>query len=168
MRSIFCLFLAFFAAQVCSAQLKVQKLLTENLSNPLCIDAAVPRFGWQLTEADKQNVLQTAYEIKVTTKGLTGKNNETVWNSGKVTSDQSLYVPYAGSPLQSGQRYYWQVRVWDNYGKSSPWSEANWWQMGLLHADDWAAKWITPGFKDAMDEASPIFRKTFTVSKNVR
>ena len=168
MRNILCLFFALFVGQICSAQLKVQKLLTENLSNPLCIDATEPRFGWQLTENDKQNVLQTAYEIKVTTKGLRGKSSETVWNSGKISSDQSLYVPYAGSPLKSGQRYYWQVRVWDNYGKSSPWSEVNWWQMGLLHPDDWSAKWITPGFKDALDEASPIFRKTFKVTKKVR
>ena len=78
MRRISCIFFALFIGQICSAQLKVQKLLTENLSNPLCIDATEPRFGWQLTENDKQNVLQTAYEIKVTTKGPTGKSNQTV------------------------------------------------------------------------------------------
>ena len=59
------------------AQLKVQNLLTENLSNPIGIDVQQPRFSWQLT-SDKRNTLQTAYEIKVSS----GKKS--VWTTGKL------------------------------------------------------------------------------------
>ncbi|HSC38346.1 MAG TPA: hypothetical protein VLD19_10755, partial [Chitinophagaceae bacterium] len=97
------------------AQTSVQNLLTENRTNPLGIDQATPRFSWQLA-GPQRNITQTAYEIKVTTGKII------VWSSGKVISDHSVQVPYAGSALGSGAKYDWQVRVWDNNGKASPWS----------------------------------------------
>gem|GEM_PF-6647808 len=75
------------------AQVRVVNLLCENLINPIGIDATQPRFSWQLI-SDKRNVMQTAYEIKVTS----GKS--TVWSSGKVNSDSSVHVSYKGTPLQ--------------------------------------------------------------------
>ncbi len=169
MRKMLFMFLALFMGGVCYAQLKVQHLLTENLVNPLSVDAPVPRFSWQLTESDKQNVMQTAYEIKVSTEAPAGKGKQDVWNSGKVSSGESLYINYNGSPLQSGRRYFWQVKVWDNYGKSSGWSAFAWWQMGLLTVADWSAKWITPGFTDNSPlQPSPLFRKDFNLDKKIR
>ena len=86
------------------AQVKVQTLLCENLTNPIGIDVPQPRFSWQLT-GDQRNISQTAYEIVVSS----GK--ATAWKSGKVISDQSVHVPYGGTALQSGKKYTWAVRV---------------------------------------------------------
>src|SRR6185503_6838482 len=123
---------------------------------------------WQLAAGDKRGVMQTAYEIrvfKITPKG--GK--AAIWTTGRVHSDQSVYVPYKGAALTSGTRYIWQVRVWDNSGKASDWSEPAWWQMGLLKPADWEAKWITPGFtEDSVNRPSPLFRKTFHLTKKIR
>jgi len=167
MKIIFTAF-AILIAGTCLAQLKVQQLLTENLVNPISIDTQTPRFNWKVVENDKQNVMQTAYEIRVSA-GSSSTNGKQVWNSGKISSDQSIYVPYAGPLLTSGQRYYWQVRIWDNYGHSSGWSEAAWWQMGLLNPVDWTAKWITPGYtEDAKMRPSPLFRKGFHLHKKVK
>ncbi len=169
MRKILSAIFAICISGVCSAQLKVEHLFTENLVNPISIDAVSPRFSWQLTEDNKQNVMQTAYEIKVSTGTPFSKSKKEVWDSGKLSSDQSQYVAYAGAPLASGERYYWQVKVWDNYGKSSPWSDAAWWQMGLLGVADWSAQWITTGFTDnSALQPSPLFRKTFSINKKVR
>ena len=66
-----------------------------------------------------------------------------VWDSGRVESDQSVNVPYSGPAVESRRRYYWQVRVWDPQGQASPYSQASWWEMGLLSPQDWKAKWIT-------------------------
>ena len=115
----FCVLIAF-------AQVKVQNLLTENLSDPIGIDVPKPRFSWQLS-GNQRGLLQTAYEIKVSA----GK--KTVWTSGKVSSDQSVQVGYEGTPLQSGMKYNWQVRVWDNKGKVSAWSAPAMFQMALLN-----------------------------------
>ncbi|MDP4262531.1 MAG: family 78 glycoside hydrolase catalytic domain [Bacteroidota bacterium] len=143
------------------SQLTVQHLLTENLVNPIGIDMTAPRFSWQLS-TDKRNTYQTAYEIKITS-GKTG-----VWKSGKVNSDQSVQVAYSGNPLQSGKKYNWQVRVWDNTGAISAWSEPAFFQLALLNVSDWKAKWISPGFaEDSVSRPAVIFRKEFIITKKI-
>jgi alpha-L-rhamnosidase len=64
------------------------------------------------------------------------------WCSGRVSSGQSIHLPYKGKPLASGQRYYWRVRTWDAHGMVSPWSATAWWETALLKPEDWSAKWI--------------------------
>lgn len=149
------------------AQLNVLNLKTENLINPIGMEVTKPRFSWQLA-SDKRSTMQTAYEVHVA-DNLTALAKGNVWNSGKVASDQSIFVDYGGAPPASGKKYYWQVRVWDNYGRASKWSEPASWQMGLLSAADWKAQWITVGFaEDTVNRPSPLFRKTFSSAKKVK
>jgi alpha-L-rhamnosidase len=163
MKKIIFLFFAIITGMVCHAQIKVQHLLTENQVDPISIDALSPRFSWQLSAADKRGVMQTAYEIKVK------KGKTLAWNTGKVMSGQSVYIPYTGEKLLAGKKYDWQVRVWDNLGKASEWSGPASWQMGLLSPTDWKAKWITPGFvEDSVLRPSPLFRKKFLLTKKVK
>ena len=149
-------------------QIKVQNLMTEDRIDPVGLDMARPRFSWQMI-SDQRNVMQTAYELRVSTSipGLS-KERETVWQSKKVISDSSVYVTYKGPNLQPGTRYYWQVRVWDNYGKVSPWSQVAYWQTAFFNAGDWKAKWIMQDtVRFAGSEACPVFRKTFTAKKQI-
>jgi alpha-L-rhamnosidase len=147
------------------SQVKVKQLLCENLNNPLGIDIIQPRFSWQL-EVPGRNVLQSAYELRVSSDA---KGRNVVWNSGKVASDSSVHVAYKGSSLQSGKKYFWQVRVWDNSSKASGWSAPSFFQMAFLHPSGWKAKWITPGFtEDSILRPSPLFRKQFTTPKKIQ
>ena len=170
MKNLSILFFCLLLAASSAAQVKIVRPLVENQSNPISIDALIPRFSWQLAAGDKRGVMQTAYEIKVGKSVDQLKNGRhLVWNSGKVHSDESVYIAYKGAPLESEQKYYWQVRVWDNSGKASDWSEPAWWQMGLLKPSDWEAKWITPGFiEDSVYRPSPLFRKQFSLAKKIR
>ena len=131
---IFCIFV--------QAQVQVTELRVEFLKNPLGIDAKEPQLGWRLNSKER-NVLQIAYEIRVG-KDMAAlfHNNQIVWRTGKIVSNESLHLLYAGEPLQSGEKYYWQVRVWDNKGNVSTWSHVAFWQMGLLAPEDWKGKWI--------------------------
>jgi alpha-L-rhamnosidase len=142
------------------SQVKVESLRTENLINPIGIDIITPRFSWQIS-SDKRNTKQQAYEIKV----LSG--NAVAWQSNKVASDSSVHVSYQGKPLESGKRYLWQVRVWDNHGKRSDWSKPAFFQMALLHKTDWKAKWIEPGFNEDSLRPSPVFRREFVSNKKI-
>jgi alpha-L-rhamnosidase len=143
------------------AQVKIQHLLTENLTNPIGLDAPKPRFSWQLS-SDKRNVAQTAYELKVSA------DKGPVWNSGKVSSNQSVQVPYAGAALQSNKKYTWELRVWDNNGKASPWSEPAFFQTALLTTSDWKAKWIEAGFEEDASRPVVLFRNQFAVNKKIK
>jgi alpha-L-rhamnosidase len=162
MKKIALPFLFFCAYKVAFTQVQVSNLLCENLSNPIGLDVAQPRLSWQLV-SDKRDVMQTAYEIKV----MSGKS--VIWNSSKVNSDSSVHVAYKGSPLQSGVRYTWQIRVWDNEAKASAWSQSAFWQMALLSTTDWKAKWIGQGFpEDTVNRPTPLFRKEFNAGKKIQ
>jgi alpha-L-rhamnosidase len=149
------------------AQVQVQNLVTENLTNPIGLDITRPQFSWQLT-SPKRNVLQTAYELRVGNDPKELSRGKSTWSTGKITSDQSILVPYNGEALASGKRYYWQVRVWDNAGQASAWSAPAFWQMALLKSSDWTAQWIVPGFEEDSLRASPLFRKEFNSKKKVK
>jgi alpha-L-rhamnosidase len=143
------------------AQVAVKNLLCENLVNPVGLDVVQPGFSWQLVST-KRNLVQSSYEIMV----MTGKT--TAWKSGKVQTDQSVHVPYGGMGLASGQKYSWKVRVWDSQGNASAWSEAASFQMALLNASDWKAKWIEAGFaEDTINRPAQYFRKKFSLSKKI-
>ena len=151
------------------AQVEVKNPLCENRNNPVGLDVLQPRLSWQLISANR-NTRQNAYAIRVAENVedvVNGKN--LVWNSGKIVSDRSVHVRYSGNTLQSAKKYFWQVMVWDNHGKSSSWSEPSFWQMGFLKSSDWKAKWIKAGYEeDTVLRPSPLLRKTFTAIKKIQ
>ena len=116
------------------AKVEVTNLRVENLDKPLGIDTSEPRFSWQIT-SDKKNVCQTAYQIVVS-----GDQGE-LWNSGRVESDQQLWVRYGGSQLKSNTVCTWKVKVWTTVGESD-WSSEECFSIGLLDEGKWSGYWI--------------------------
>jgi hypothetical protein len=120
------------------------------------------------------------------------RNEGNVWNSGKVSSSQSVLTSFDGKPLKSSAVYYWKVRIWDKDNHPSEWSETQTFVMGLTDAKDWSkAAWIAlendrkeeytvparldfANIRETMGERSigfyklPQLRKTFTVRKQVK
>nr|WP_165501742.1 family 78 glycoside hydrolase catalytic domain [Pedobacter frigiditerrae] len=91
-----------------------------------------------------RNVNQIAYQLLVADNEFALNNNKgNFWNSGKVLSSQMAYITYSGKALTSGKKYYWKVRIWDNKGNVSKWSNIAHWTMGILEKKDWIAKWIS-------------------------
>src|SRR5690606_2165816 len=86
---------------------------------------------------------QSAYQILVagSPEGLTLEESA-LWNSGKTESANSILIPYNGRKLNSGVVVWWKVRVWDEAGNASEWSEPASFSVGLLDADDWQALYI--------------------------
>ena len=124
----------------CAVDLKNPRC--EYRTNPLGVDAEKPRLSWVMA-SDKRGERQAAYQVLVaSTPEILAKEKGDLWDSGKVASDQSVQVEYAGKPLASRQQCYWKVRVWDKNGAASAWSDAATWTMGLLTPGSWNAKWI--------------------------
>ncbi len=146
--------------------LKLSELTTEYKKNPLSIDNLKPRFSWQI-ESTGRGVVQSAYHIRVAKSERdlqAGKN--LAWDSGQVKSNESIHREYAGQALESGGRYYWQVRAWDASGKDTGWSEPAFFEMGLLNSTDWKASWIEPDLPEDPKNSnpSPMLRREFKLS----
>lgn len=161
-------FIALFGLSLIATTMQalgIYDLSCEHKTNPIGIDQRQPRLSWKL-DTDKKAVLQTAYAIRVATDTKFSRKS-LVWNSGKTTSPQSVLIPYGGDPLQSGQRYYWQVKVWDNQGQESDWSEPAFWETGLLNTSDWKAEWIEPLQDTVQDGPAYLLRKDFSLNRNI-
>jgi len=136
-------------------------LRCESLQNPLGIGTVSPRLSWRLKalDPDARGQRQTAYRVLVAAREetLAGDQGD-LWDTGKVASDQALHLVYAGRPLSSEQVCWWKVRVWDQDGEPSAWSEPARWSMGLLKADDWQAEWIGRDEPPPSASASPLVK----------
>ena len=144
--------------------LHVEGLRTEYRSNPVGIDVPVPRLSWKL-HAPRRGTLQSAYQIRVATDSA-ALARRPLWDSGRVPSDTSIFRDYRGPAVESGRRYWWQVRVWDERGTASSWSMPAYWEMGLLSSADWTARWIAPdlGEDTTKSNPSPMLRREFTLA----
>lgn len=132
-----------------SASVTVIAPRCEYAENPLGVDAPQPRLSWIL-DSKERGQRQSAYRVLAATsqqKLRTGDYD--LWDSGKVAGDRSIQVLYEGKPLNSRQRCFWKVCVWDQDGRQAE-SEPAYWEMGLLKPEDWNARWIgfTPGVQN--------------------
>jgi alpha-L-rhamnosidase len=117
-------------------------LRCEYLVDPCGIDQKSPRLSW-LLESPRRSQEQTAYQVLVASSPATLEQNQgDLWDSGKVASDETAHVVYAGRQLVSRQVCHWKVRAWDGDGQPGGWSKPARWEMGLLRPGDWSAKWI--------------------------
>ncbi len=150
---------------------EVTNLRCEYLSNPVGMDVLNPRLSWQMKK-DVRGARQTAYRILVaTSEELLSDNTADLWDSGKIESDHSIQVVYQGKPLKSGMKVSWKVKIWDEEKSESDWSRISNWEMGLLSAGDWQAKWIGAPSSLTSGEfkhAAPLFRKEVNISKKVK
>jgi len=153
------------SAVIYSQDLKVRDVTVEYKKNPTGIDTRKPRFSWKITGTGT-GIMQTAYSIRVATDQKFPKS-KMIWQSGKRGSDESVLIEYNGPALKSGQKYFWQVKVWDNKKRQSKWSETAYWETGLLSPSDWKAKWIEMQGDTLRYAPSPHFRKEFSVTKPV-
>jgi alpha-L-rhamnosidase len=151
-------------------------LRCEYLVAPEAIESPAPRLSWRV-ESERRGAAQTAWQVRVASsaeKLARGEND--LWDSGRVTSDATNQVAYAGHALTSRTVCFWQVRIWDENGQPSDWSEPARWSMGLLQSSDWQAAWISyrddePLHTDRTKLHLPPtrnYRKEFTAGKAVR
>ena len=143
--------------------LKPAYLRCEHRVNPLGIDETQPRLSW-VVESGERSQRQTASHILVASSAAAlAANNGDLWDSGKISGNETAGVVYAGKPLVSGQQCFWKLKVWDARGKESMWSPAALWTMGLLEPSDWQAQWIGC---DKLRQTAPPANPPATAKRN--
>jgi len=148
------------------AGLSIEGLRCEYLKDPLGIDVAKPRLSWVL-QSDKRGQKQTAYQLLVaSTPEILSRDQGDLWDSGRVESDKTAQVEYAGKVLESRMACHWKVRSWDKDGRPTSWSTPSRWTMGLLNASDWQARWIA----HAAPSTGPatMLRREFEVGGSIK
>jgi alpha-L-rhamnosidase len=142
----------------------VVNLRCEYTTRPLAVETLSPRLSWN-TQFEGKSWKQSAYQVLVASRPESlGKDKGDLWDSGKVLSDESIQIEYKGKQLESRQRCFWKVRVWDISGASSSWSKPQEWEMGLMEPKDWVgSQWIGVE-RSAQAHPAPHMRKDF-VSK---
>lgn len=147
-------------------------LRTEHLVDPVGIDVTEPRFSWRMDDpAHATGRAQSAYRVLVASskEGLESGQAD-LWDSAKVTTNQSHLIPYAGKPLASKMQAHWKVRLWTEDGTATAWSTPARFTIGLLEPSDWQGPWITYGDDPATEEPIPIekhlwFRRDLTLTE---
>ena len=117
-------------------------LKTENITHPVGIDLAHPRFSWKI-KSDFDNFYQGAYRIQVR-----DEKDKIVWDTGKVLSNMQNEILYEGTPLRSETEYCWQVKIWDGKENSWDFSEKAYFETGIMEDSSWNGEWIGENSKE--------------------
>jgi hypothetical protein len=144
--------------------LRVVDLRCELAANPLGVDSPHPSLGWSL-ESGERGQRETAWQVLVASSpSLLDRDQGDLWDSGRVLSDATSAVAYAGAPLGSSQQVFWKVRVWDRAGQPTSWGAVSNWTMGILAASDWKGSWIAaPNATESL-----LLRREFLVGAGLR
>jgi hypothetical protein len=148
----------------------VDRMLCNNLVNPVGVEGT-PELTWTVASEDEVSV--TDYELR-----LIDIRHET----GDLRLEDLKTLR-----LEEGKRYEWQVRVKDQDGKYSAWSEKAWFVTGIPDSAWAGAEWIgfeqladslrlVPGVHGSGDQLGhlavqrpvvPVFRKLIPTGKRV-
>lgn len=142
-----------------SSQVNITDLKFEHLRDVLGMGVAAPRLSW-VTAADEDNWRQTGYVIEIYLS-----DGALLDSTGRVSSGDSVLVPWPFKPLLSRERRLLRVRTWGRDDEPSNWSALVPVEVGLLQADDWEARFITPDWEEDITHPQPLpfLRREFDV-----
>lgn len=138
----------------------VSDLRVNSLDSPITIDDPRPHFSFRINGAGKRAVVSEGYEIVLGTE-----DGQLLWESGKVTTNQTTYIKYGGQQnLTSDKTYKWSVR---SFPGPTAWANATF-STALLEQSDWAkSKWIQSPGGDSPGQYASQMRKVFTLPSGV-
>lgn len=130
--------------------MRITKLRTNHLTNPLGYDIRIPKVSFQVEETEGKKAqfiqIQAATDEEFT---------EIVYDTGK-RDDLSMIGTVLDMELKPRTRYYWKAQVWADNGDYAQ-SDTAWFETAKLD-EAWDAKWIG---SEKLGESAPVFLKEF-------
>lgn len=142
----------------------VDSLRCEYMENPIGLDVKEPRISWKL-HSKKPAVMQSACQVQIAKDFLF---ESIIWDSNKLETSESIQFPINQIDIQPFTRYYYRVKVWDQDGEVSDWSNMAFWETGIFGHENWRAKWIKADDAIERSDAIPYFRKVFSTNQPIK
>ena len=135
--------------------MKITNLKTEYLVNPLGIDIVSPTITWNVEGDDIK--FQKAFELVYFVNG----------EERKVSYETSSTRYQFEEKFKSRDYISWKIRVQNEKGVWSDYSEEQYFSIGLLNKYDWSAKWIYGDYSVSKKERYPVdyFKKEFELDE---
>lgn len=142
---------------------EIARIQFEHHNAALGIGEAQPRLSW-LIETKIPNWMQATFQLEAS-----DARGNVISDTQPIDSHESVLVNWPFSPLRSRERRLIRSRVWGVDGSASEWSEHYSVEAGLLHVDDWTAKFISPGWDEdtSVMQPLPMLRRAFNCKPNI-
>jgi len=128
-------------------------LVLNTMSEGVCVDGNTYMFGWAVDNSI--GVAQSAFQIQVSDQ-LSFKKDDLLFDTQKIDSTLSQNIRFTIN-LPQGEMCYWRVRIWDDMGNKSTWSDA----YTFFTTPNWQAHWISTRAHTVSSErrAMPTFKQ---------
>lgn len=136
--------------------MKITRLKTNRIANPLGFSLNRPRLSYVVTETEGKRQIAARYEV-----ALDEAFTSLVYDSGKREDIDSLAFELP-IELKPRTRYYWRVEAWADNGDHAL-SETAWFETAKLE-EPWIAKWIVP---DMDKDIHPVLSRSFELKGEV-
>ena len=153
-----------------TSSIQPQNLTAHALTQPLGLGEPAPVLRWKLPS---ETLIRktTAYQIQAASEEaalLAGRAD--LWDSGWIEAAQIQRARYEGQGLASRATVVWRVRVREDAGSESEWSEPARFELGLLQREDWKGEWIASPVTGGPRTCppAPYFRKSFQIEQPVQ
>lgn len=136
-------------------------LCTEYLEHPIGIGTEIPRLSWRF-EGPQPDFRTSKAEVNIWENPQ--REGAKIQIKKEDSSGKSLFTSITASDLLKPlTRYYWDVTVWDEYGRKGHTSELASFETAMFSEKDWQAKWISDCY-DKNYEPAPLFRKNIEIA----
>ncbi|WP_084134693.1 alpha-L-rhamnosidase [Paenibacillus harenae] len=133
--------------------MKITRLKTNRIINPLGFSLGKPRLSYVVTETDAKKQISAQYEV-----ALDENFFNIVFDSG-VRDDIDSLAFELPIDLLPRTRYYWRVQVWADNGDRAV-SDIAWFETAKLD-EPWSAKWIVP---ELDKDVHPVLSRSFELT----
>ncbi|MEN6559536.1 MAG: family 78 glycoside hydrolase catalytic domain [Acidobacteriota bacterium] len=172
------------SALACDGGISVRNLTCDNRPEAAGVGVDRPVFGWEIASGARGEAQRACRILVAASPELCQPGRADVWDSGRLETSESQFVPYGGKRLDGGRAYFWKVGVWGRRGRAAAWSAAARFVTELAGPGDWSgARWIAyeelpealkivPGVHGGGDDLGergrrravvPAFRRDFVV-----
>jgi alpha-L-rhamnosidase len=137
-------------------------------THDLIINTPRPQFSWKIRILDnksQRNIQQIAYQIQLRSIKISQRDKQFQWDSERVTSSQSIHVPYTGeNDLSPSTYYHFRVRIWiTNSTESSEWTDWIRFRTPIFNLHQYLTENITALWIGSTKINMNELRKEFTV-----